>query len=119
VVPIKDENGNVFSDRIDNLIHASATVDEAEREIKLWFKPSDIPPRKRAYPVETSDTFYYYGDGKLLETYEPGVVCLLAPGDVAWSSDLDILRQISSGATPDSPLVAVAEKYLINKRQNI
>ncbi|GAJ02882.1 unnamed protein product, partial [marine sediment metagenome] len=44
VVPLKDDEGNVIGDRMDNLIHASATDEEAEREIKLWFRPNDIPP---------------------------------------------------------------------------
>ncbi len=44
LVPVKDAAGNVVGERMDNLIHASATPPEAEREIKLWFKPNDIPP---------------------------------------------------------------------------
>ena len=35
--------------RMDNLIHASANDSDAEREIKLWFKPNDIPPFMHAY----------------------------------------------------------------------
>ena len=37
----------MVGERMDNLIHASATPAEAEREIKLWFKPNDIPPLMR------------------------------------------------------------------------
>lgn len=118
VVPIRDADGKAVSERIDNLIHASASVSEAEREIKLWFKPNDIPPRKRAYPVEVSDAHYYLKDGELLATYEPGSTCLLAPGEPAWSSDLETLRLISSGATPASALGTVAAKYLINVQQD-
>ena len=43
LVPVKDAKGNIIDDRIDNLIHASATTAEAEREIKLWFVPHDFP----------------------------------------------------------------------------
>ncbi len=115
VVPVKDDDGNEVSERIDNLIHASASVSEAEREIKLWFKPNDIPPLKRSYPVEESDAFFYLKDGRLLETYEPGCICLLAPGDSAWSTDLETLRLISGGAKAAPPLGTVVAKYLINE----
>ena len=119
VVPIKDDGGNLVSHRIDNLIHASASADEAEREIKLWFVPNDIPPGMRAFPIEVSDGFYYYRDGELATSYEPGNICLLAPGDAAWSSDLEILRLISSdGAASAPPLGTVAAKYLINDHRD-
>ncbi len=117
VVPLKDDDGNAVGQRIDNLIHASATVSEAEREIKLWFKPNDIPPGLRDYPVEVNDAHYYLKDGKLFTTHEPGSTCLLAPGDAAWSSDLETLRLISAGDTAPCPLETVAAKYLINEQQ--
>ncbi len=115
VVPLCDESGNVVSRRIDNLIHASATVEEAEREIKLWFKPNDVPPPMRGYPVELSDAHFYLKDDVLLTDYESGSTCLLAPGDAAWSSDLQALRRICEGGTTRCPLRTVAAKYLINE----
>ena len=115
VVPLKDAAGKVVGERLDNLIHASATVPEAEREIKLWFKPNDIPPSMRAYPSEASDAHYYYKDGKLLTSYEPGSTFLLAPGKVAWSSDLETLRALSRSQPGKSSLEFVAAKYLINE----
>ena len=39
---LKDAEGNDIGERMDNLIHASAANDEAEREIKLWFRPGDF-----------------------------------------------------------------------------
>jgi hypothetical protein len=81
----------------------------------LWFKPNDIPPPKRAYPVELSDTHYYLKDDVLYTDYVSGSTCLLAPGDTAWSSDLDALRRISEGRTSPCPLRTVAAKYLINE----
>ena len=115
VVPILDAQGKHIDDRMDNLVHASATREDAEREIKLWFIPHDIPPLMRAYPVETCDTHFYYKDGRLYETYEPSSVFLLGPGDVVWKSDLDILRSYR----PDNPaprgLNKVVAKYLINR----
>ena len=115
VVPIKDETGRVISERLDNLIHASASHEDAEREIKLWFMPCDIPPLMRAYPTEVCEEHYYLKDGRLSSTYEPDSVCLLAPGDVVWRSDLDILRSESREAPTASNVDAVAAKYLINR----
>ena len=116
VVPIKDAEGHVISERMDNLIHASATQDEAEREIKLWFKPCDIPPLMRAYPTDICEEHYYLRQGKLYNTYEPESVCLFAPGDVVWRSDLEILRLWNQNA-PDAPnLGLVTAKYLINRK---
>jgi nucleoside-diphosphate kinase len=118
VVPIKDASGNVIGERMDNLIHASANDSEAEREIKLWFKPDDIPPLMHAYPTEVSHDHYYYSkDNKLYMTQEPDSICFMAPGDVAWKSDLDALRLLYQGSpAPCSPETVVA-KYLINVQE--
>jgi nucleoside-diphosphate kinase len=114
VVPLKNAEGEPDADRIDNLIHASATDEEAEREIKLWFKPNDIPPFVRAYPTKHSDQHFYYKDGKLFSTYEPGSIIILAPGDVAWESDLEALQLIDQGKEAHCTLQAVVAKYLLN-----
>jgi nucleoside-diphosphate kinase len=114
VVPLKDAEGNVIGERMDNLIHASATDSEAEREIKLWFKPNDIPPFMHAYFTKVSDDFYYFKDNKLYKTHEQGSMCFLTPGDVVWESDLEALRLLSKGPQAPSSLKAVVAKYLIN-----
>lgn len=115
VVSIKDKDGNVIGSRMDNLIHTSATFAEAEREIKLWFLPQDIPPLMRAYPTEVCSTHYYYKDGWLYDAYEPDSLFLLAPGDVAWKTDLDILRGCVRSEPEKCGLNAVVAKYLINR----
>jgi nucleoside-diphosphate kinase len=115
LVPIKDENGNTIDNRMDNLVHASATHADAEREIKLWFLPHDIPPLMRAYPTEVCQTHYYYKDGQLYDTYEPGSLFLLAPGDVAWKTDLDILQSCARNEPAKDRLNTVVAKYLINR----
>lgn len=115
VVPLKDAEGKEVGERMDNLIHASASNLEAEREIKLWFKPSDIPPYMRIYATHRSDSRFYYKNGNLLTAYEGGAICLLAEGDVAWASDLESLQAIHAGKTPATPLASVVAKYLINE----
>lgn len=115
LVPIKDANGNTIDNRMDNLIHTSGTYADAEREIKLWFLPHDIPPLMRAYPTEICDTHYYYKDGRLYDTYMPESLFLLAPGDVVWKTDLDILQSHARGEPAKGRLNTVVAKYLINR----
>lgn len=115
VVPIKDEKGKTIDNRLDNLIHASANVEDAEREIKLWFVPNDIPPLMRAYPTVMCKEHYYYKDDILTNTYEPDSRLLLAPGDAVWESDMDILRAHLRDKCSDCGLNAVIAKYFINE----
>jgi len=115
---VKDADGKVIGERLDNLVHASATDDEAEREIKLWFKPNDIMPYMQAYPTEVCEEHYYLKDGRLLTAHEPGSHCLMAPGDTAWSSDLQALRQMDRGEPAQCTLLGVGVKYLINERRD-
>jgi nucleoside-diphosphate kinase len=116
VVPITDAAGNVIGERMENIIHASASHTEAEREIKLWFKPNDIPPLMQAYLVEESKEHYYLKNKQLYLTYEPGSTCLLAPGDAVWKSDLEALYLLYQGLTAPCSLEAVVAKYLINAK---
>ncbi len=116
MVPLIDDQGKIIGERMDNLIHASASIEEAEREIKLWFKPDDIPPLMQTYQTEASDDCYYYKDGGLCGTRDAGAVCLLASGDTAWGSDLDTLRQLRQGSPATGSLESVAAKYLINHK---
>lgn len=115
LAPIKDEAGKVLGERMDNLIHASANAADAEREIKLWFRPNDIPPAMHPYATAESGEHYYYKDGNLFTTHEPGSACLLAPGDFAWKTDLEVLRLINKGQKAACSLEAVVAKYLINE----
>ncbi|UCD35703.1 MAG: hypothetical protein JSU90_02400, partial [Nitrospiraceae bacterium] len=117
VVPLTDIQGHNIGERMDNLIHASATPDEAEREVKLWFKPGDIPPAMHAYPVDTCQDFYYLKDNKLNVTHETGSICFLAPGNTAWKSDLEALYDLKNGKQASCPLETVVAKYLINHEQ--
>ncbi len=115
VIDLKDGTGRVVGQRYDNLIHASATVEEAEREIKLWFKPNDIPPLMRTFATQQSDLHFYYKEGRLLTEYQPGSICLVAPGDTVWESDLEALKLIRQGLPAPCTLQAVAAKYLVNE----
>jgi len=117
VVPVRDASGQVVGERMDNLVHASASDAEAEREIKLWFRPNDIMPYMRTYPAEQSDYQYYFRDGSLFGEFVPGGTCVVARGDLAWKSDLEALRLLLDGRPAACNVGAVVAKYLINERQ--
>ena len=115
LAPVKDSSGNVIDERMDNLIHASANSADAEREIKLWFRPNDIPIAMQQFPVTVCEEHYYYADGKLSSIHSKNASCVLAPGNVAWKSDLDALRLLSDGKQAECTLETVIAKYLINE----
>jgi nucleoside-diphosphate kinase len=114
-IDLTDEAGRDIGKRFDNLIHASATPEEAEREVKLWFKPNDIPPSMRIFATQQSEEHFYYKDDRLLTAYRPDSICLLAPGDTVWKSDLEALRSIHQGLPAPCSLQTVAAKYLVNE----
>ena len=113
-IEMKDDSGKVIGKRMENLIHASASDIEAEREIKLWFKPNDIPPLMQAYETEECTDHYYYKGGKLFTSHEPGTICLFAPGDIAWKSDIEATRLIHKGQKAKCSLEAIVAKYMVN-----
>jgi nucleoside-diphosphate kinase len=113
-VPVKDAAGHVICQRMDNLIHASANVSDAEREVKLWFRPGEIPPLMRTYPTEVSTEHFYFKAGRLYKTHEPDSLCLVAPSDLVWKSDLEAMQLLYRGQPAPCSLAAVAAKYLIN-----
>jgi len=117
VVPIKDSEGRIISERLDNLIHASATPEEAEREIKLWFTPTDIMPFMRIYPTEYAQQHYYLSAAGLTTSPTPGSRCVIAAGHLVWQSDLEVLHLWRQGKPTPISLDAVIAKYLINTEQ--
>jgi len=119
IVHLNGDDGKALGDRMDNLIHASANAADAEREIKLWFKPVDIPPRMRTFESVQCDTHFYFKDGKLFPSFVEGSIYLVAPGDIVWKSDLEALHAIMDGKGSPITVQAVAAKYLINDDREI
>jgi nucleoside-diphosphate kinase len=115
VVPLNDKTGKFIGNRVDNLIHASANAEDAEREIKLWFNPIDIPPIMRGFPTQINEDYYYYKDNAVSSTHTPGSFCFISPGHLVWKSDLKVLQQLKQGKKQDYSVNAVVAKYLINK----
>ena len=114
-VPQQGENENMDGERIDNLIHASANSSDAEHEIKLWFRPSDIPPNMHEYPTQRCKRHVYYKKGKILSEYESDSICLMTPGEITWLSDMAAIEAIQNGEKTTCRLEAVVAKYLINE----
>ena len=102
---------------MDNLIHASATPQRPSARSNCGSNPTTSRPSCRSTPRRSCDSLYYFNDGKLSTEYVPGGVCLLAPGDIAWSSDLEALRLMGGGAAGPLHLGTVAAKYLINEQR--
>ena len=115
IVPVKDSSGNQVGERLDNLVHASASPSEAEREIKLWFTPRDIMPAMRTHATAVCDDHYYLVGGSLSTESQAGSTCVLAPGEMVWKSDLEALGTILRGDAAPCTLDAVVAKYLINR----
>jgi nucleoside-diphosphate kinase len=119
VVPVRNAEGAVIGERMDNLVHASANQEEAEREIKLWFQPCDVVPCMRPYAVERCDDHYYYctSDGRIVTAREPESRAFLAPGNLVWATDMEALRLLSRGEPGPCTANAVVAKYLINDEE--
>jgi len=115
VVPIKNKAGQVIGEHWDNLIHTSANDKEAEREIKLWFKPNDIPPTMHMFETDVCQDHFYFLDDRILKNYQADSICLLAPGDTVWKSDLERLNAFGEGKLWDHTVKSVVAKYLINE----
>ena len=120
VVSVRNAEGAVVGERMDNLVHASANQLEAEREIKLWFQPCDVVPSMRVYAVERCDDHYYYtADGRIVTALEPESRAFLAPGNLVWGSDLKALRLLSRGEPAPCTANAVVAKYFINDEEEV
>jgi nucleoside-diphosphate kinase len=115
VVRLEDPERGYIGERYDNLVHASDSQPAAEREIKLWFKPNDIMPHMRIFPTVVCDRLFYLRGTQICNEYRPGSICLMAPGDTAWVSDLQLLQAIQKGEESPEKVWIAAAKYLINE----
>ena len=119
MIPVEDGNGAVVENRMDNLIHASANPADAEPGNQALVCANDIPPTMREFETAESDEHYYFKGGRLFTSHEPGSACIMAPGDVAWQSDLEALRSIMAGKEAACSLNSVVAKYLINEQREL
>ncbi|MBN2105013.1 nucleoside-diphosphate kinase [bacterium] len=118
VVSVRDKRGKIVGERMDNLVHASADEPAAEREIKLWFKPNDIPPAMHLFDTGICQDMFSFQKGRILKNHQGDSICLLAPGDTVWTSDLDTLNTFGEGKLSDHSVKSVIVKYLINETRD-
>ena len=114
VVPIKNAEGKVVAERLDNLVHASATPAEAEREVKLWFTPPDMMPFMWPYPTAVAENHFYLQGRAVTTEYRTGATLLVGPGQTMWQSDLDALVGFARGQAVAVSIESVVAKYFIN-----
>ena len=115
-VPVKGKRGKLLYTRFDNLVHASANPEAAEKEIKLWFKPEEIPSKLRQFQTSVCDIHFYYKEGQLYDRHVQDSICIAAPGDILWKSDLKNLEKYKKcGENPNQTLDSTILKYFMNK----
>jgi nucleoside-diphosphate kinase len=114
VVPVKNAAGQVVAERLDNLVHASATPAEADREIKLWFRPADMMPFMWVSPTAIAEEHFYFSEHTVSTRPRPGARLLVGPGDTLWRSDLEALQALSQGKPAQTTMEGVVAKYFIN-----
>ncbi len=100
----------------ENLVHASATPEEAKREIQLWFSPEEFPPSLRILPTVESDRFFFLSpSGSLSESPEEGSLCIAAPGNILWEDDYNTLVAVLKGEAPPEEQNKAIAKYTLYK----
>ncbi|MFC1672167.1 nucleoside-diphosphate kinase, partial [Planctomycetota bacterium] len=104
-------DGNIL---FENLVHASATADDARREIQLWFEPREIPEPMRIFPVVVSEEFFFLTpDFNISTKHAADFRCVVCPGDHVWKDDYkDLAASVSGGGDQRAVRRAVA-KYTL------
>lgn len=99
---------------LENLVHASATTEEAQAEIELWFAPVEIPKPLRIFP-EVESEHYFYISKDMEVTSEPGekARCLASPGDSVWENDYKVLSAAVSGNPDKNAVRRAVAKYML------
>ena len=98
----------------ENLVHASASREDARSEIELWFQPQEIPKPMRMFPeVESEHYFFVSDDLKIFTEPKPRTKCIVSPGDPVWKTDYEALAG-GTGNKPDERAIRrAAAKYII------
>ena len=98
----------------ENLVHASATPEEARVEIELWFEPREIPEPLRIFPVAESEQYFFVSKDMEVTT-EPGGNgrCIASPGDPGWEDDYKTLTDAASGKLDKNSLRRAVAKYML------
>ena len=98
----------------ENLVHASATPEDARREIQLWFEPREIPEPMWVYPVVRSKEFFFLApDFKVSSTQTNDSRCVVSPGEAVWEDDYNALAGWASGGGDEHAVKRAVAKYTL------
>ncbi len=98
----------------ENLVHASATTEDARREIELWFEPREIPAPMRVFPVVQSEEFFFLTpDFRISTTQTNDCRCVVSPGEAVWEDDYAALSEGVSGGGDERALKRAVAKYTL------
>lgn len=99
---------------LENLVHASATPEEARIEIELWFEPREIPKPLRIFPeVESEHYFYVSNDMEVASNPGEKTRCIASPGDPVWQDDYEVLTTAIAGKPDKNAVRRAVAKYLL------
>ena len=100
-----------------NVAHASAEGDE-DRELRLWFTPADFSDdyyRESLGFAIAQRHYYLTPDNLVTDRYTPRAMCIAAPSDMVWTSDLEILdAHLEHGPRATTLLSSAVAKYRLN-----
>lgn len=107
-------DGDAENTLFENLVHSSATREDARSEIELWFQPWEISKPMRLFPtVESEDYFFLSENLEIFTEPTPGTKCIVSPGDPVWEGDYEALKS-GTGNRPDQRAIRrAAAKYII------
>jgi hypothetical protein len=98
----------------ENLVHASATAEDARREIQLWFEPREIPGPMRIFPVVRSKEYFFLTpDVKVTTEQTTGSMCVVSPGEAVWEDDYTALSECISGGGDGRAVRRAIAKYTL------
>ncbi len=111
---IYDLEGGPIRTLFENLVHASATMEEARGEIQLWFEPREIPEPLRIFPVVESKQYFFVSKDMEVTTDPEGKArCIASPGDAVWQDDYTALTDAASGKPDLNAVTRAAAKYML------
>jgi nucleoside-diphosphate kinase len=98
----------------ENLVHASATPEDARREIQLWFEPREIPEPMRIFPVVRSKEYFFLTpDVKVTTEQTRDARCVVSPDEAVWEDDYAALSEWLSVGGDERALRRAIAKYTL------
>ncbi len=111
---VYESEGGAADTLFENLVHASASREDARSEIELWFQPREIPKPMRIFPeVESEHYFFVSDDLKIFTEPKPKTKCIVSPGDPVWKTDYEALTGGAENKPDERAIRRAVAKYII------